>query len=431
MTEKIQRTTRRRPLTQAQRESLVANYLNGNMSPKQLSIVFNIVVSTVYKTLWREGVATGNNSKKRITESRCVDGVPCKTTQPILSPSFDANRRVRSDCTESPDTVMAWREHYPIQYLPNGNRTRRRRVEGGMEQPFPSVEPVVVLPYNQTLGFDYIDGPWVVDAPRLAEICGMPETTLKSRLNRGWTIEEALHPDGNKLRRRRRSIERYGLKFLYHQGQVKVVEDWAAELGLSARTMHKNLSAGWSVTDVLDPDGGKKRNTAQIRARNGKYLTYQGRTQLMGEWAEELGMMRITLRERLKHGWSVEKALGTPIQHKRHRDDPIKVGGRSLSSAEWSEETGIPRFTIMNRILSGWTEEQAVLIPAKNPTLPSDIRSHILVLVKAVGREAAREALGIGVNTISKVINDPKSVLRADTILRLWKVREWANGGQT
>jgi hypothetical protein len=42
-------------------------------------------------------------------------------------------------------------------------------------------------------------------------------------------------------------------------------------------------------------------------------LTYNGKTQCMADWAREMGIRRDTLRYRLQRGWSVEKALTTPV----------------------------------------------------------------------------------------------------------------------
>lgn len=43
-------------------------------------------------------------------------------------------------------------------------------------------------------------------------------------------------------------------------------------------------------------------------------LTYNGKTQCMAVWAEELGVDRGTLWQRLNKGWSVEKTLTTPFR---------------------------------------------------------------------------------------------------------------------
>ena len=46
-------------------------------------------------------------------------------------------------------------------------------------------------------------------------------------------------------------------------------------------------------------------------------LTWQGRTQCVSAWAEELGMNRDALWGRLRRGWSVERALSQPVKTRR------------------------------------------------------------------------------------------------------------------
>lgn len=56
------------------------------------------------------------------------------------------------------------------------------------------------------------------------------------------------------------------------------------------------------------------RNTSRSR-----YITHNGETKTLIEWAEYLGMRDSTLGERLnRYGWAIEKALTTPLKlHKR------------------------------------------------------------------------------------------------------------------
>lgn len=42
-------------------------------------------------------------------------------------------------------------------------------------------------------------------------------------------------------------------------------------------------------------------------------LTYKGETKTLLDWAQDLGMYRETLRDRIRRGWSVEQALETPV----------------------------------------------------------------------------------------------------------------------
>lgn len=48
--------------------------------------------------------------------------------------------------------------------------------------------------------------------------------------------------------------------------------------------------------------------------RNNRYFTLNGKTQTMSQWADELGLKRTTVFNRLKRGWPIEKALTTPIK---------------------------------------------------------------------------------------------------------------------
>lgn len=48
--------------------------------------------------------------------------------------------------------------------------------------------------------------------------------------------------------------------------------------------------------------------------RTNKLLSFGGRTQCLSAWAEELGIDQNTLGMRLLGGWSVERALTTPLQ---------------------------------------------------------------------------------------------------------------------
>lgn len=57
--------------------------------------------------------------------------------------------------------------------------------------------------------------------------------------------------------------------------------------------------------------------TALVQANNqrsNRKLTCQGRTLNVSQWADYLGINRYTLYERLDSGWSAERALSTPAR---------------------------------------------------------------------------------------------------------------------
>jgi hypothetical protein len=63
--------------------------------------------------------------------------------------------------------------------------------------------------------------------------------------------------------------------------------------------------------------------TEQARnRRNNHLLTFNGKTQCVAEWAQELGYPSSHIYERLRHGWSVEKALTTPVKVRNAKKNP-------------------------------------------------------------------------------------------------------------
>jgi hypothetical protein len=47
--------------------------------------------------------------------------------------------------------------------------------------------------------------------------------------------------------------------------------------------------------------------------RSNHYLTFNGESRIISEWAEHLGVASRLLRVRLNRGWSVERTLSTPL----------------------------------------------------------------------------------------------------------------------
>ena len=59
--------------------------------------------------------------------------------------------------------------------------------------------------------------------------------------------------------------------------------------------------------------------------RTNRFLTFNGETKTIAEWAESLSMKRLTLMSRLHKGWSVDRALTEPVafRSERHKNEYI------------------------------------------------------------------------------------------------------------
>lgn len=57
------------------------------------------------------------------------------------------------------------------------------------------------------------------------------------------------------------------------------------------------------------------RHSKETKSKGSKLVTYNGKTQLISEWAEEYNIKYITLSARLnQYGWSIKRALTTPVR---------------------------------------------------------------------------------------------------------------------
>ena len=100
--------------------------------------------------------------------------------------------------------------------------------------------------------------------------------------------------------------------------------------------------------------------------RTNRFLTFEGRTQTVVEWAEELGINKFTIGTRLLRGHSVEEALSVNYLTPQEscRKNPISlvtINKETLSIRQWLEKVGINKATYYSRIRGGFTSEQALL----------------------------------------------------------------------
>lgn len=94
-------------------------------------------------------------------------------------------------------------------------------------------------------------------------------------------------------------------------------------------------------------------------------LTHDGKTLTVPEWAELSGISEKTIRDRLDSGWSVERALTTPPRPGGPTLYDAVWEGRvhTMSLSEWGTLSGINPRTIKGRLNKGWSMTKAITTP--------------------------------------------------------------------
>jgi hypothetical protein len=94
--------------------------------------------------------------------------------------------------------------------------------------------------------------------------------------------------------------------------------------------------------------------------RRNRPITYAGRTMNQAEWARFLGIGIPTLKNRIRSGWPLERALSPEI-HKGWTKTSITFGGETLSMTEWAKRKGLP-FDVLRQRLGKlhWPVEKAL-----------------------------------------------------------------------
>lgn len=144
--------------------------------------------------------------------------------------------------------------------------------------------------------------------------CGCLQVTHKATGTRLYTIWQRMKD--RTLNKNSHAYGRYGKRGITlcdeWRDSFEAFRDWALSNGykdtLSVDRIDNNR--GYS------PDNCRWVNVkTQSNNRSSCHLlTYNGETKNVTQWAETIGMNPVTLESRIISGWSIEKALSTPVR---------------------------------------------------------------------------------------------------------------------
>lgn len=160
------------------------------------------------------------------------------------------------------------------------------------------------------------------------------------------------------------SYERYGGR------GIRVCEEWRDSFLAFFEHVGPRPSPAHSI-DRIDNDGDYEPGNVRwatdreqrANTRRTRRLTFQGRTQSLAMWAQEMGIRKSTLHYRFVClGWSAERALTTPVQsvggkklqreqvEALHRDFLASGLSMRVFAADRAPALGVSPFTIKNAL---------------------------------------------------------------------------------
>jgi hypothetical protein len=210
----------------------------------------------------------------------------------------------------------------------------------------------------------------------------IPEGLSLHRINndREYSPENIELADRKTQARNRRNTHVYTYK-----GEARTLPDWELQLGLGRNTLRSRMSEGKSFEDAVVSLPRKTTGAAELSKKTGLPVTtienrlkkglqgeqliktgfrktyeYKGKEQNLTQWSEELGISRTALKNRILSGMPVELAFSKP--QKFHRDQPLSynLNGDIKTLKEWSRIKGISYSTLRLKHKNGITAQMAL-----------------------------------------------------------------------
>ena len=108
----------------------------------------------------------------------------------------------------------------------------------------------------------------------------------------------------------------------YGRKGIRVCDEWQDYNSFKKWSMDNGYQDDLTIDRINPTQGYCPQNCRWISIKeqqsnrtNNHLITFQSRTLTLQQWGEELGIKWTTLYGRLNRGWSIEKALSTPVKN--------------------------------------------------------------------------------------------------------------------
>ncbi len=188
---------------------------------------------------------------------------------------------------------------------------------------------------------------------------GIPAELIVQRLHDGWDKRDAIEtpvkvgPCGSILPETTRRRCGRKPKTYTHDGRTMTIAEWAADAGLTRSALSKRMGAGHTLAEALG-----------LAAHNAKLYTHDGQTLTLWQWSQALGLSVATLRKRLSSGLP-SNVVFCPDRPQHHASIMVEYNGQTVALLDLCRAHGQPRTTVYNRLKAGWTLERALTTPSR------------------------------------------------------------------
>ena len=196
------------------------------------------------------------------------------------------------------------------------------------------------------------------------------QKALRSRLNAGWTIKEALNPiPVGRGFHEHEKLKSSKFKLYTYEGETKTLLGWCDHLGLSLEMVYSRMSNGASFEEAID-----KSKFPGVKT----YVVY-GKEMTLSQIAKECGIDKQYLYIMLtRHNLSIEEAIKRKV-HTRKKLYFV-IDGRKMSLSQIGEMCNIKPKTLYNRLRNGLTIEEAIeyVTPSKKGVVSHATRTFLI-----------------------------------------------------
>ncbi len=226
---------------------------------------------------------------------------------------------------------------------------------------------------NTKLGEHTVEGIVYANLPSIAEEYGMSLNTVYKRYSRGYRSDDLVP-----LKKRKTySPPEVEILYRFFAGGVgyKSAADACRKLDIKYGTYRKKIEKGFTIEQALAID-----SVEDGRALRGNKHDVDGALRSVQELSELYGVNEMTIRSRLKRGATIRQAIGledisdgsllkeSEVVRKKRATIRLEVEGEIFKSYKaLADRYGLPQYTVRQRIVDyGYTPEEAVKLDGKS-----------------------------------------------------------------